>query len=136
MTLGIFNSNTKNHTILDKNDNTNKIELIKVQNDDKSDHRSDLSRRDTNNESAVKSQRLDLKDLKQTKPKISRENKIELTNENQEFLNSLTKDPTVTKQTEPKKSREKKIELTKENQDFLNALKTGSGFKIIPKYSV
>jgi hypothetical protein len=52
------------------------------------------------------------------------------------MLNSLTKDPTVTKQTKPKKYRKKKIELTKENQDFLNALKTGSGFKIIPKYSI
>jgi hypothetical protein len=65
----------------------------------------------SSNESAV---------IKRTKPKISRENKIELTNENQEFLNSLIKCPTVTKQTKPKKSRKKKIELTKENQDFLN----------------
>ena len=115
MTLVIFDGNTKNYIILDKNDNTNKIELIKVQNDN------------SHNESII---------TKQIKPKISIENKIELTNENQEFLNSLTKDPTVTKQTKPKKSRKKKIGLTKENQDFLNALKTGSGFKIIPKYSV
>ena len=113
MTLVIFDGNTKNYIILDKNDNDNKIELIKIQNDD------------PNNESTV---------AKQTKPKISRENNIELTNENQ-FLNSLTKDPTVTKQTKPRKSRKKKIELTKENQDFLNTLKIGSGFKIIPKYS-
>ena len=115
MTLVIFDGNTKNYIILDKNDNDNKIELIKIQNDD------------PNNESTV---------AKQTKPKISRENKIELTNENQEFLNSLTKDPTVNKQTKTRKSRKKKIELTKENQDFLNTLKTGSGFKIIPKYSI
>jgi uncharacterized cupredoxin-like copper-binding protein len=82
MTLEIFNGNTKNYTVLDKNDNDNKIELIKIQNDD------------SNNESAV------------------------------------------TKQIKPKKSRKKKIELTKENQYFLNTLKTGSGIKIIPKYSV
>jgi hypothetical protein len=113
MTLVIFDGNTKNYTVLDKNDNADKIELIKVQDEN-----------NENKESIV---------TKQTKPKISGENKIELTNENQEFLNSLTKDPTVTK---PKKSRKKKIELTKENQDFLNALKTGSGFKIIPKYLV
>ena len=89
MSLVIFDGNTKNYIILDENDNDNKIELIKIQNDE------------PNNESTVKSQGLDLKDLKQNKPK---------------------------------KSRKKKIELTKENQDFLNTLKTGSGFKIIPKY--
>ena|ERR1700754_5084108 len=98
MTLVIFDGNTKNYTVLNKNDNDLKIELIKVQTDD------------NNNE---------LPTSKQIKPKVSRKEKTRLTKENQKFLNSLTKDSTRNKTT-----NKDKIKLTKENQDFLDALKT------------
>jgi hypothetical protein len=64
MTLVIFDGNTKNYTALDKNDNADKIELIKVQ--------------DENNEN---------KESTVTK-KTYRKNK-KLTKENEDFLNSL-----------------------------------------------
>ena len=70
MTLVIFDGNTKNYTILNKNDNDLKIELIKVQTDD-------------NNESL---------NIKQNKLKVSKKSKTRLTKKNKEFLNSLTKD--------------------------------------------
>jgi uncharacterized membrane-anchored protein len=96
MTLVIFDGNTKNYTVLNKNDNDLKIELIKVQTDD-------------NNE---------LPAPKQTMPKTSRKSK-KLTKKNKEFLNSLTKDSNSNKTT-----NKDKVKLTKENQDFLDALKT------------
>jgi uncharacterized protein (UPF0218 family) len=61
MTLVIFDGNTKNYTVLNKNDNADKIELIKVQNDNK--------------ETTIK---------KKTYKKIKK-----LTKENEDFLNSL-----------------------------------------------
>ena len=63
MTLVIFDGNTKNYTALNKNDDADKIELIKVQNDNE------------NKEITVKK-------------KTSRKNK-KLTKENEDFLNSL-----------------------------------------------
>jgi hypothetical protein len=75
MGLEIFN-NDKNYVF--KNDkNTEKIDLIKVQNNDKVN-------------------------LEEVKPKVT---------------------------------RKQKVKITKENQDFINYLKSGSGFKIIPKAS-
>jgi hypothetical protein len=52
MSLVIFDGSTKNYTVLDKNDNVDKIELIKVQND--------------NNETTIK---------KKTRPKTYRKAK-------------------------------------------------------------
>jgi uncharacterized membrane-anchored protein len=95
MTLVIFDSNTKNYTVLNKDDKDLKIELIKVQTDD------------NNNE---------LSAPKQTMPKTYRKSK-KLTKKNKEFLNSLTKD------SNSNKTSKNKTELTKENQDFLDALK-------------
>ena len=71
MTLVIFDGNTKNYTILNKKEDDLKIELIKVQNDE------------NNNE---------LTAPKQTKPKKPRKSKPELNKKNKEFLNSLTND--------------------------------------------
>jgi hypothetical protein len=64
MTLVIFDGNTKNYTVLNKNDNADKIELIKVQNDSIE-----------NKEPTIKK-------------KTYKKNK-KLTKENEEFLNSL-----------------------------------------------
>jgi hypothetical protein len=96
MTLVIFDGNTKNYTLLNKNDNDLKIELIKVQTDD-------------NNE---------LPAPKQTIFKTYRKNK-KLTKKNTEFLNSLTKDSNSNKI-----NNKDKVKLSKENQDFLDTLKT------------
>ena len=63
MELVIFDGNTKNYT-LDKNDNADKIELIKVQNNN-----------NENNESTI---------IKKTRPKTYRKNK-KLTKENEDF---------------------------------------------------
>jgi hypothetical protein len=68
MTLVIFDGNTKNYTVLNKNYNDLKIELIKVQTDE------------NNNETPT---------IKQIKPRTYRKKKARLTKENQKFLNSL-----------------------------------------------
>ena len=81
MTLVIFDGNTNNYTILNKKDDECKVELIKIQTDD------------NNNESSI---------IKQNKPKVSKKTKTRLTKKNKEFLNSLTKVPTVAKQSKPK----------------------------------
>jgi hypothetical protein len=71
MTLVIFDGNTKNYTILNKKEDNLKIELIKVQNNE------------NNNELTVP---------KQNKPKTHRKSKPKLSKKNKEFLNSLTND--------------------------------------------
>ena len=68
MTLVIFDGNTKNYTVLNKNDNADKIELVKIQNDNSE-----------NNESTV---------TKKTRPETYRKDK-KLTKENEDFLNLL-----------------------------------------------
>jgi hypothetical protein len=67
MTLVIFDGNTKNYTVLDKDDNIDKIELIKTQNDNE------------NNESTVR---------KKTRPSTYRKN-IKLIKEHEDYLSAL-----------------------------------------------
>jgi hypothetical protein len=89
MTLVIFDGNTKNYTILNKKDEDIKIELIKVQTDE-------------NNNEVTSPRQTKPKTHRKSKPKLSKKNKeflnlltddlankIELTRENQDFLNTL-----------------------------------------------
>jgi hypothetical protein len=80
MALVIFDGNTKNYTILDKNE-SNKIELIKVQNGPSDQAIRSYSNDFNNNESKEKI-------IKNNRSKTYKKHK-KLTKENEYFLNSL-----------------------------------------------
>jgi hypothetical protein len=87
MSLVIFDGNTKNYTVLNKNDNDIKIELINVQADDNNEL---PAPEQTMSKTTKKSKKLTKKN-KEFLNSLTNDlaNKIELTKESQDFLNAL-----------------------------------------------